>query len=170
MAAVIAVLATFVVAGAFLWLKPSPRDQHLAKLRSDALIQGFRIASLRIPDTSEYGRVNNQYKIVTVYQVSTVLHEGTDLEFTVLRTTGESGAYLPTGWCWDRRTDLTEHHYQQIAEVLAKLPLSIDVISLSSDSIALSWDEKDPNLTFDELKKTLKHIADFTNQKLLVTP
>ena len=63
------ILAVLLLVGSFMWLKPSPRDQFLAKLRSRALAQGFSLGSLRVPDTSAHGRVNQRFQIVTLYQL-----------------------------------------------------------------------------------------------------
>jgi len=152
-------LPVLIVAGAFLWLKPSPRDQFLAKLRSGALQQGFKISSLKVPDLSEFGRVNNKYEIVTLYEKGLRLENGSLPQFTVVRTSGECGAYLPEGWAWDKRIHLNEAQYVLIADKLAKLPQSISVVCLMNESVAVSWDEKDPNITFEILNTELSKLA-----------
>lgn len=169
MTAIIAGLAALLVMGAFLWLKPSPRDQYLSKLRSEALVQGFRIGSLRIPDTSEYGRVHTSYIIVTLYQLTTVIHESSESNFSVTRTTGESGAYLPDGWQWISRNKVTDQQYGQLRDFLTKLPVSVQLVTSDQQSVGLSWDEKDANVSFDQIKTWLQAVAKFSDKKLIST-
>jgi hypothetical protein len=167
MSFLIVVLPILVVAGAFVWLRPSHREQHLAKLRSDALVEGMRIGSLIVPDTSEYGRVNEKSIIVTLYQRSLIYKEGELSSFTALRTTGESGIFLPEGWTWDGRTNISEKEHSSLSELVRSLPPSITALSLNSDSVSLSWDEKDPELSFDALKRHLSSIAQIFARDLI---
>ncbi|WP_320822559.1 hypothetical protein [Reinekea sp.] len=161
------ILAILFIIGSFMWLKPSPRDQFLAKLRSRALTQGFRLGSLRVPDTSDYGRVKARFQMVTLYTLPLQLAAGPSARFTVLRTTGEAGTYLPEGWAWDEREGLSETQYEQLHRVLTSLPVSIQLISLSSDSIGLNWDERDPDMSFERLKAILVDVAQVVQQALL---
>ncbi len=167
MSALFVILPILIVAGAFLWLKPSPRDQFLAKLRSEALARGFRVTSLKVPDTSEFGRVNQKQQIVTLYQKGLRLVDGEVPEFIVLRTTGESGAYLPPGWTWDLRRHLSAEHYAYLAEFVTQLPDSISVVSLSKDAVSVCWDEKDAAVTFDNLTLWLKDVANGFKKELI---
>lgn len=153
------IVPVLIVAGAFLWLKPSPRDQYLAKLRSNALVQGFRISSLKVPDLSEFGRVNDKKEIVTLYEKGLQLEKDSLPRFTVLRTTGESGVFLPDGWAWDIRTNLQDEHYRVIASTIAILPSSVSLLSLMGAAVAVSWDEKDQEVTFDLLNEILAKLA-----------
>jgi len=161
------ILAILLIVGSFMWLKPSPRDQFLAKLRSSALTHGFRLGSLRVPDTSAYGRVKQRFQIVTLYQIPLQLVVGPSCQFTFLRTTGEAGPYLPEGWAWDEREGLSESQYEQLNRVLTSLPAAIQLISLSSGSIGLNWDERDLEMSFERLKAVLLEVAQIAQQKLV---
>jgi hypothetical protein len=50
---------------------------------------------------------------------------------------------------------------------LTALPLSIQLISLSSGSIGLNWDERDPELNFERLKRVLAEVTQMAEQKLV---
>jgi hypothetical protein len=159
MTAIYIIVPILIVAGAFLWMRPSPRDQHLAKLRSQALVNGLRLGSLKVPDTSEFGRVNDVQTIITLYQISLVLIDGETCSFTVLRTSGEAGAYLPEGWQWIQRVHLDEKHYEALNGFLAALPTSVSAISLDAQHASLSWDESDESVTFEGIKGWLTEIT-----------
>ncbi|WP_320825294.1 hypothetical protein [Reinekea sp.] len=168
MATWLPILAILLIAGSFMWLKPSPREQFLAKLRSNALAQGFRLSSLRVPDTSDYGRVKQRFQMVTLYLLPVQLSAGPSCRFSVLRTTGEAGTYLPDGWAWDEREGLTEHQYEQLHRILTSVPVCIQLLSLSSGSIGLNWDERDPEMSFERIKALLVEVARVAQQELIV--
>jgi hypothetical protein len=163
MASLIAILSILLVAGAFMWIQPSKRDKQLAKLRSSALTQGFLIGSIKLPDTTEHGRVNDRFTIETIYQVSLQTEKQHEMEFTVLRTSGENGIYLPEGWAWNKRNHLSESIYTAIAEFLVTLPASVTAVMVSKASIGIVWDEKDPELSLEQLRVLLNSIASFCN-------
>jgi hypothetical protein len=167
MTAIFVIVPILIVAGAFLWMRPSPRDQQLAKLRSQALVNGLRLASVKVPDTSEFGRVNDVQTIITIYQISLVLIEADTCSFIVLRTTGESGAYLPEGWQWVQRTQMTEANYRALNGFLSNLPASVSAISLDSEHVSLNWDELDESITFAQIKSWLSEVAVFFNRQLV---
>ena len=161
MASIIAVLSILVVAGAFMWMQPSKRDKRLAKLRSGALTQGFLVGSVKLPDTTEHGRVNNRFEIQTIYQIALKLEAQSQLEFTALRSTGESGIYLPDGWAWNKRSNVPESIYTALSTFLAGLPESVTALVVSKTAIGLVWDEKDPQLTLEQIKSMLHDVAGF---------
>ncbi len=159
MAALIAFLATILLAGGFLWMKPSPREQRLAKLRAEAYKYNLLVTSIKVADTSEFGRVNDRHCIETLYQIPLVLNTENPNAFVVLRTTGEAGLYLPDGWQWEESVALTDEQLGLFSQYLAELPSSITLIALRNDSVGLTWDEKDPAVTFDVMKSWLIKFA-----------
>jgi hypothetical protein len=167
MTALFIIIPILIVAGAFLWMRPSPRDQQLAKLRSAALVNGLRIGSLKVPDTSEYGRVNAKNVIVTIYQLSLELLEAKTSSFVVLRTSGEAGAYLPNGWAWEQRDCILEGQYSLLSDLLENLPMSVTAVCLDNEHASLSWDEFDETVTFDDIKTWLGSVAVGFNRKLV---
>lgn len=165
MTAFFVIIPILIVAGAFMWMRPSQRDQHLAKLRSEALASGLKISSLKVPDTSEYGRVKNLKRIITVYEQPLALDKNALKRFTIIRTTADSGVYLPAGWTWDERIELDEADYQFLAGWIADLPASIEAVHLGADSVGVSWDEFDKSIQFADLTAWQNAIATNFNRQ-----
>ncbi|EAR08033.1 hypothetical protein [Reinekea blandensis] len=159
MSGLVVILPILIIAGAFMWLRPSKRDQELSQLRSEALIRGFRVGSLKVPDTSEHGRIEQKFQIVTVYQKTLTVPREQTPAFVAVRSTGEPGIFLPDGWIWHERLLLDEPQYQVISDFLQQLPESVSVVSLRKDAVAISWDEKDPAVSFDVLDQWLKQLS-----------
>ncbi|MDN3649396.1 hypothetical protein QWZ13_10780 [Reinekea marina] len=166
MGIVVIIVSMLVVVGSFMWMRPSPRDQYLSKIRSKALMTGFRIGSMKVPDTSEEGRISEIKRIVTTYAKNLEVIKGRSLGYTVIRTSGEAGIYLPDGWQWHEREDMPQALMEQAALLVKPLPLSITLITVSDSQAALSWDEKDPQVTFDTLSQILSHAASLVNRKI----
>lgn len=161
-------LPVLIVVGAFMWMKPSRRDQYLAKLRASAIGHGFKLGSLRVPDLTEFGRVNEKYQIVTLYQKTIVVADKeVHPTLTVLRTSGQSGAFLPDGWQWERRNGLSDQQYQELSDLLELLPLSVNTLDVSRETLGLSWDERDDDITFEQLTETIRKAADIFSLKLV---
>ncbi len=167
MVVAILIVAVLILVGAFTWMRPSLHDQRLAKLRTNALVNGFRVTSLKVQDSTEHGRVNHLRQIVTVYQIALVLDEVGAETFTVQRTSGESGAYLPDGWSWEARHGLTDQQYQSLNAFLTSLPDFISVVSLQVDSVGLSWDESNEDITFTGIKNYLTSCASIFQRQVL---
>ncbi|TXR53431.1 hypothetical protein [Reinekea thalattae] len=161
----IAICSSLLVIGAFLWLKPSKRDQHLAQLRSSAIAQGFLIGSIKLPDTSEYGRVNQRNSIETLYRLALEVDPQANdsphdrLAFTILRTSGESGIYLPNGWAWQQRQNVTETHYQRLAQRLAKVPEEVTALVVNDAFVGLVWNENTKEVSLQQLAELLSQLA-----------
>lgn len=173
MAFLIAMASCLLVIGAFLWLKPSKRDQHLAHLRTRAITQGFLISSVKLPDTSEHGRVNQLHRIETLYRLS--LEIDTDVEqvaqqalrFTVQRTSGESGIYLPESWVWQERHNIDHSLYAIIAEYLAQLPEDISAVLVSQAFVGLVWSENTQRIDLPNILEQLQQLASACGLTLL---
>lgn len=154
------IAATVVVTGAFMWIKPSPRDRHLNTLRSAALSQGFKLASIRVPDTSVAGRLDEKASILTLYRLLHRFEKGRAPRFTVQRTTGVASAFLPDGWKWadQHRPDatVTEH----LHGLLAGLPETYWVLDAQSEGVGLVWDERGDASELPLIRETLERLIE----------
>lgn len=150
--------AILVLAGAFLWLKPSPRDRHLNTLRTAALSAGFKLDSIRIPDTSIEGRLAEKSSLITLYRLLHRFEKGKAPRFTVQRTTGVSSAFLPDGWKWADQHRPSEAVTQDLHEVLIGLPDQYLVLDAQPDGVGLVWDERGDASALPAIRETLERL------------
>lgn len=150
--------AMVILTGAFMWLKPSPRDQHLNTLRSAALTEGFKLASIRIPDTSIEGRLADKASLATLYRILHSFDKGKAPRFTVQRTTGVSNAFLPDGWRWADQRRPSEAVTQVLHDILIELPETYLVLDAQPDGVGLAWDERGDVSALPAIRETLEHL------------
>ena len=129
-------------------------------------MSGFRISSLKIPNTSELGRIDDSKEIVTIYLKNLTVVKHPPPHYTVIRTSGEAGIYLPDGWQWHERVGLSEELMNRIAGFVVTLPNSVSVVTVDKTQAAISWDEKDPLVTFQQLSNWLTAAAKLTNRNI----
>ena len=149
------------VVGGMAWVRPSPRQSFLAKLRMQALQQGYKVAQIRVSDTTVLGRVNDESIAVIVYRL--FLSEAQQLPLAqgglILRTSGESGIYLPDGWTWADKKPLSREFIEPLCAFIAALLPSVTGIELNDKSIGLIWNERadisEINAEFEKFKTAL---------------
>lgn len=152
------ICAILILAGAFMWLKPSPRDRHLNTLRTAALTAGFKLDSIRIPDTSIEGRLAEKSSLITLYRLLHRFDKDRAPRFTVQRTTGVSSAFLPDGWKWADQHRPTEAVTQHLHEVLLTLPEAYLVLDAQPDGVGLVWDERGDASALPAIRETLERL------------
>jgi hypothetical protein len=148
----IVILSILMVYGTVMWVKPSAKDRRLAELRMNALKDGIKVQQGHIDDLSIDGRVNRASRQVFFYRL---LKNSADRPtVTLLRTTGESGIYLPDGWAWEQNKRLPPERIQPMTPFLLSLPESVFGIEMSPGYVGIAWDERDPS-QFDQVKQDL---------------
>ena len=137
---IIIVLSVLLVYGAVMWVKPSAKDKRLAVLRTQAMADGLKVQSCVIADLSIEGRLEKQTRTVFSYRH----YQKTRLEHSllVLKTTGESGIYLPQSWTWGTKDRLNEAETLRLAKQLVQLPDSVAGLELTPDFMGVIWDER----------------------------
>ncbi len=141
--AVVGFCVLFLV-GSVLWFKPSKRDQKLARMRQEALISGYKVRQQTVPDLSIDGRINKQEE--SQYFYCYPITEVRKQTCIVLRTTGESGIYLPDGWTWASTNRASEADLLWLQNHLPKLKDAVTGLELGADYSGVSWNESDESL------------------------
>ena len=156
----VALLAVLVVYGAAMWVKPTRRDREQADLRAKAMQKGLKIQHRYVSDTSISGRINKLSTAMIFYRLP--VKRDDENPVTLLRSTGESGIYLPDGWIWEEDTRLNDAILNPIVDRISTWPEGFTGLDLAPDSIGIGWQERVPeelDLLISELH-WLKSIID----------
>lgn len=93
-------LCVMAVAGSILWLKPSRRDQHLAKLRQQAIVSGLQLKQRRFEPQAAKNGIRDAMDGVS-YSVVLPNHAmGGALQFRLVKQAGWDQDNLPDGFSW----------------------------------------------------------------------
>lgn len=158
MTALIVIAAVLTLAGAFMWLKPSPRDRHLNQLRSQAIADGFKLQSVRLPDTSVEGRIDESHVMETLYRLIHHFDKDKAPFFTVQRTSGVSSAFLPEGWKWADKHRPSEAVTSALSAFLTELPADYFVVDARPDGVGLAWEERGDVSELPAIRETLERL------------
>ncbi len=152
----VVILSVFMVYGTVMWVRPSAKDRRLADLRLKAMKAGVKVQQGHIDDLSVDGRVNKLSRHVYFYRL--LKNHSRRPTATLLRTTGESGIYLPDGWTWERGCRLSTDLTALIVPILADQPDTVFALEMSPGYVGIAWDERDieqlPKV-LDDLKRLL---------------
>lgn len=155
MALAIVILSIMMVYGTVMWVRPNAKDRRLAELRMKALRAGIKVQQGHIDDLSIDGRVNRSSRTVFFYRL---LKNNPDRPtVTLLKTTGESGIYLPDGWVWEHDKRLPAKSLESLSPVLVSLPASVIAVEMSPGYVGIAWDERDPS-QFEQIQEDLNRL------------
>ena len=100
--------------GSIYWLKPSPRDTRLAKLRFEAIRAGLQIRQFTFkPDSAKNG-VRDEVPGTTYTLLRPGKQQGGDLKFRIVGQKGWDVDGLPEGYCWhDQGTVADAERFRQ---------------------------------------------------------
>lgn len=156
--AILLIAASLLMIGAFMWVKPSPRDKHLAMLRAQALKEGLKVHTIKLDDTSEFGRVEGKQLMLAVYCLPHLFEKNSGMAFTVLRTTGVGGAFLPDGWKWSNHRRAPDWAKAALCAYLESLPDSWLALEVRMNSVGAVWDERGSADELPRLKERLTQL------------
>ncbi|MBE0482030.1 MAG: hypothetical protein IBX52_00885 [Bacterioplanes sp.] len=116
-------LVVFAIISSVLWLKPSPRDQHLSALRMAALKQGLQIRQYTFKPRSEKNGIRDELR-ATSYSVMRVgaIKPGL-LRYRIVRQAGWMQEDLPEGYAWHDEATAAER-----GQLLAAWPMLKDTL------------------------------------------
>ena len=90
--------------GMIAWLKPSPREQHLSRLRADALVKKLNVKYTSFEANSAKTGVRDNIK-GTSYSLISGNKKGT-LKYRIVKQAAWDTDYLPEGYAWhDKGTE-----------------------------------------------------------------
>ncbi|WP_119395631.1 hypothetical protein [Salinibius halmophilus] len=154
MGLIITGLAFAVVVGAWLWLRPSPRERRINKLHTDAFANGLKLRYESLPDMSNEGRVREAKKPFTFFNREFKEKQAWP-SYTLLRTQGESSKYLPVGWYLQQGEKLDRDVIEQhLFAKLAQLPEEVVAVTQWPLGIGIAIDER-RELEIEQIKQWL---------------
>ena len=144
---VIVVLIILAVFGSVAMLKPSPRQQRLAKLRMDAIKLGLHVKLETFKTDSKKMGVRDDI-VATRYERFVPEIKSHALRWSVVRQAGWEQEGLPEGWSWNNTNQRPD--VNKLCELLAKVGDDVRVVEV--------YDNRSSILTIESKTSTAEHI------------
>lgn len=116
-------LVVFAIISSVLWLKPSPRDQHLSVLRMAALKQGLQIRQYTFKPRSEKNGIRDELRATSYSVMRAQSIKPGLLRYRIVRQAGWEQDGLPPGYSWHDPASALDHTH-----LMACLPRLTDTL------------------------------------------
>lgn len=116
-------LVVFAIISSVLWLKPSPRDQHLSALRMAALKHGLQIRQYTFKPRSEKNGIRDELRATSYSLMRAGAIKPGLIRYRIVRQAGWMQEDLPEGYAWHDEPTAAERE-----QLLAALPLLNDTL------------------------------------------
>jgi hypothetical protein len=130
------------------WMRPSPRQKQLERLRDYAVKQGLDVSIAKLPEKLRY---RHDFDMMTCYSK---YHPRGAKQQNVLRK--KWFISMEKGFDWVSRPDL--EYQQQLQEITADLPESCSYVEAEQLFVAVYWREKGDSSTVDQVTEVIEKI------------
>ncbi|GAA6133272.1 hypothetical protein NBRC116188_00610 [Oceaniserpentilla sp. 4NH20-0058] len=150
---VIAVVA-LVVVGSVVWVRPSPRDQKLAKWRGSAIMAGLKVRMQTLKAEPKNSGIRDDVEGITYEWYNPKPDKSDQLTWAVVKTDGWLKDGLPDGWSWysTESKDIAE----QIAEIIEQCPVEVNALERTPRSSRVIWNENGKEFNPEQLRDYLE--------------
>lgn len=128
-----------VVVGSVVWIRPSPRDQKLAKWRRDAIIAGLKVRMQTLKAEPKKSGIREDVQGVTYEWYDPSPQKGDQSRWAVVKTQGWLQEGLPDHWSW--HSESHEELASQITQMIQECPLNVNALERTPGSSRIIWDE-----------------------------
>lgn len=156
----IIVLIMMSLVGSMMWVMPTQRQKHQAKLRTKAKTLGFQVQLEKITAPRAKGEMEPESKTIPAYRIlreQMGKRERNNLRsWQVFRVESIADTGLPSGWSWsDGEGTFNADQLALLGEVIAALPGGVFSIESSPVYSGLFWDEQGDETELESLKEQI---------------
>lgn len=154
--------------GSIAWVKPTPRQKFLAKLRLDARALGFNCRLVHITSPRPKGELEGQKQSIMAYRLFRESQgfeqqeEGFAWSIFSIESLATEG--LPEGWSWNKgEGKLPAVSLSALTAVIEALPEGVASLDATSGYVTAYWNEKGD---LDDLKVIKTQLMNLMEQGL----
>lgn len=149
-------LIALAVVGSVMWIRPSPRDQKLAKWRRDALMAGMKVRLQTLKAEPKNSGIRDDVEGVTYEWYNPEPVKLDKVTWAIVKADGWLQEGLPEGWSWygqDANIDL-----DRVKAVLESLPVEVNALERTPMSSRVIWGELGTEFDAVKLKACLQEL------------
>lgn len=147
-------LIALAVVGSVMWIRPSPRDQKLAKWRRDALMAGMKVRLQTLKAEPKNSGIRDDVEGVTYEWYNPEPAKQDKLTWAIVKADGWLQEGLPEGWSWYGQE--AEIDLQRVKDLIDSLPVEVNAIERTPMSGRVIWGEQGTEFDAVKLKACLE--------------
>lgn len=143
---VISIVVMLSLIGSIMWIRPSPRERMLSRIRLHARQLGFTVQIANLETTRGKGEMEPEKIRVPAYRMLRNDLSRDEKEnwqsWQIFRTENVANQGLPEGWSWKRgEYELSDDTCQQITQLIQRLPSEVIALESSPIHFSVYWRE-----------------------------
>ncbi len=150
-------IVMLMVVGSVVWIRPSPRDQKLAKWRRDAIVAGIKVRMQTLKAEPKNSGIRDDVSGVTYEWFNPQPNKKDTSNWAVVKTQGWLTEHLPEGWSWYAEMP-TQANIEKIIEIIEAAPYEINALERTPVSCRIIWDENGAQFDAQVLKSYLQKL------------
>ena len=144
------------IVGSVMWIRPSPRDQKLAKWRRDAIMAGMKVRLQTLKAEPKNSGIRDDVDGVTYEWFNPEPNKTDKTTWAIVKMDGWLQEGLPQGWSWygkEMSVDL-----EKIKHIVEGLPIEVNAIERTPISSRVIWNENGKEFDAVKLKEYLQNL------------
>ena len=150
------VFIALAIVGSVMWIRPSPRDQKLAKWRRDAIMAGMKVRLQTLKAEPKNSGIRDDVDGVTYEWFNPEPNKTDKTTWAIVKMDGWLQEGLPQGWSWygkEMPIDL-----EKIKHIVEGLPIEVNAIERTPISSRVIWNENGKEFDAVKLKEYLQNL------------
>lgn len=150
------VFIALVVVGSVMWVRPSPRDQKLAKWRRDAIMAGLKVRMQTLKAEPKNSGIRDDVEGISYEWFNPEPNKTDTTTWVIVKTDAWLKDGLPQGWSWyAQEVDIDP---AKIAQIIQALPMEVNAIERTPISSRVIWNESGKDFDAKALKEYLQNL------------
>lgn len=148
------IFVALVVVGSVVWIRPSPRDQKLAKWRRDAIMAGLKVRMQTLKAEPKNSGIRDDVEGVTYEWFNPAPNKTDTTKWAIVKVDGWLQDGLPDGWSW--YGEVVDVDLDRIKGTIASLPFEVNALERTPISSRIIWNENGKEFNASNLKVFLQ--------------
>jgi hypothetical protein len=144
------------IVGSVMWIRPSPRDQKLAKWRRDALVAGMKVRLQTLKAEPKNSGIRDDVPGVTYEWFNPEPNKTDKTTWAIVKVDAWLQEGLPQGWSWYGKEVSVDS--EKIKQIVDALPLEVNAIERTPISSRVIWNENGKEFDAVKLKEFLQNL------------
>ena len=150
------IVVALIVVGSVVWIRPSPRDQKLAKWRRDAIVAGLKVRMQTLKAEPKNSGIRDDVEGITYEWYNPEPDKLDKSNWAVVKVDGWLKEGLPEGWSWYDKEATS--NLDDIVNAIETLPLKVNAIERTPISSRIIWNENGKEFDAQMLKRYLQKL------------